>query len=183
MNARVAVMFGQYGGAADPINLPNFRNRLSQRGVETILVQHFDSKPVYDFLKGFDGFRGIVGASLGAMSSVVCAGYLSPTPIDFVGGFQPSDWDPSGHAVNLMVHTEFGDDLITRAVTVPANVRAAVCFRNPQPALTGGLGHAAYIVADPQKTNLTTINRLDVHPGDFGVAQDTMVETIMERIG
>lgn len=176
--ARIAVMFGQFGVTADPISLPVFTKRLTDQGIETILVEHYDSKKVYDFLKGFAGFRGTVGSSLGAMSSVVCAGYLTPTPVDFVGGFQPSDWDPSGHSVNI----QDGPDIITRAITVPANVRVAVCFRNPIVAATGGLGHATYIAHDPSKTKLTVINRLDVHPGDFPPAADIMLEKIVEAI-
>lgn len=178
--ARVAVIFGQYGAAADPANLPAFRFRLTSSGVETILVEHFDSQKVFSFLHGFDGFCATVGASLGAMSSVVCAGYLHPQTVHFVGGFQPSDFDPSGYTVNIPVETEFGPDVITRAIEVPVNVREALCFRNPQIAMTGGLGHATFIAADPQKTKLTVINRLDVHPGDFGEAADTMFNAIME---
>src|SRR5215469_16645324 len=120
---RIAVVFGQYGVVADPVNLPHFRDRLGEMGFETILVQHIDTKKVYDFLWGYHSFCGIVGSSLGAMSAVVMSGYLKPQMVDFVGGFQPSDWDPSGHAVNL----KSGADIITRAVTVPVNVRRAVC--------------------------------------------------------
>lgn len=176
MKARAAIIFGQFGAAADPLSLPTFRTRLANANIGTTLVQHTDSQKVYDFLKGFDGVRIIVGSSLGAMSSVVCAGYLSPTSVHFVGGFQPSDWDPSGHSVSI----EDDGDLITRAITVPANVREALCFRNPQLALTGGLGHATYIAADPEKTKLTVIKRLDAHPGDFPPAADLMFNRIVE---
>lgn len=169
-------MFGQFGAAADPLSLPQFRTRLANANIGTILVQHTDSQQVYNFLKDFDGFRGIAGASLGAMSSVVCAGYLSPMAVHFVGGFQPSDWDPSGHEVNI----QDGPDLITRAITVPTNVREALCFRNPIVGATGGLGHATYVAADPHKTKLTVINRLDAHPGDFGEAADIMFNKIVE---
>jgi hypothetical protein len=182
MKARVAVIFGQFGAAADPLNLPHFRFRLTTGEVETILVEHFDSGKVYNFLHGFDGFCAIVGSSLGAMSAVVCAGYLNPQIVHFVGGFQPSDYDPSGHDVAMPIDTEFGSDVITRAIEVPENVCEALCFRNPQVALTGGLGHATYIAADPQKTKLTVVNKLDAHPGDFGEAADTMFNTIMGLI-
>jgi hypothetical protein len=78
------------------------------------------------------------------------AGYLKPKQVHFVGGFQPSDWDPSGHTVNLPPPFE-GADRITRAITVPPNVQNALCFRNPIAAATGGLGHATYIT-DPDNT-------------------------------
>ena len=117
------------------------------------------------------------------MSAIVFAGYLAPQTHHFAGGFQPSDYDPSGHTVNIPVETEFGPDVITRAIEVPPNVREALCFRNPQIALTGGLGHATYIAADPQKTKLTVVNKLDAHPGDFGDAADTMFNKIMELAG
>lgn len=179
--SRVAIMFGQFGAAADPINLPAFRDRLAnaKKGIATILVQHTDSQKVYDFLSGYFGPRIIVGASLGAMSAVVCAGYLKPKQVTFVGGFQPSDWDPSGHDVRL----EGPDgDVITRAITVPDNVQNAMCFRNPIVAATGALGHATYIAADPAKTRLEVIPRNDPHPGDFGEAAGMMFEKIMELI-
>jgi hypothetical protein len=173
---RIAVIFGQFGLAADPINLPHFRDRLNKAGCETILVEHYDSKAVVNFLRGYKGFTGIVGSSLGAMSSVIIAGYLAPQIINFVGGFQPSDFDPSGHSV--AIHS--GADLIIRAVSVPKNVERALCFRNPVVAITGGLGHATYLLApDNHRTKLEVIERPDIHPGDFGVAQDTMFNQIM----
>lgn len=175
--SRVAVVFGQYGALADPLNLPTFRNRLVAQGVETILIQHDDSQKAYDFLHGYEHFCGLVGASLGAMSVAVMAGQLAPQTVHFVGGFQPSDWDPSGH----MVCIKSGLDVITRAVTVPANVKQALCFRNPILAMTGGLGHATYVLEDAA-TKIEIVERTDVHPGDFGVAQDQMVETVMKAI-
>jgi len=175
--ARVSVVFGQFGAAADPINLPAFQQRLSKEGIETILVQHTDSQKTYDFLHRFVGFCGIVGASLGAGAAPIFAGYLNPQKVDFVGGFQPSDWDPVMHEVSI----PDGDDLITRAVNVPANVVRALCFRNPVIFETGALGHATYVPAPGNKTTkIETIKRQDAHPGDFGEAQDTMFNTVIE---
>lgn len=179
MSARLAVIFGQFGAVADPVNLPHFRDRIDELGIETILVQHTDTQKVYDFLHGFAGFGGIVGASLGAGIAPVIAGYLRPQVVHFVGGFQPSDYDPVMHAVSL--ETDDGD-LITRAVMVPDNVRESLCFRNPVAAATGGLGHATYLVTDRDKTKLTVVNRPDVHPGDFGVAQDQMTDAIRQAV-
>jgi hypothetical protein len=184
--ARIVVVFGQLGQVADPVNLPHFRDRLTQAGVETILVQHTDSQKAFTFLYNFNGFKGCVGSSLGAMSAVVFAGYLHPQEVDFVGGFQPSDYDPSGHSVNIPLHhgnDPVPYDIVTRAIEVPTTVRRAVCFRNPAVAATGGLGHAIYIAADPTKTKLTVLERPDIHPGDFGVAQDQMFSAVMEAIG
>lgn len=176
MRARVAVVFGQFGAAADPINLPHFRDRLAQAGVETILVQHTDSGAVANFLRGFDGFRGVVGSSLGAGAAPVMAGYLRPEIIDFVGGFQPSDWDPVMHPV--LLHS--GAGIITRAVMVPNTVKRALCFRNPILVGTAGLGHATYVLdPDNKYTDLHVEERADVHPGDFGPAQDQMFHTLM----
>lgn len=179
MNARIAVVFGQFGQLADPINLPVFEQRLQNEGAQTILIQHTDSQKVYEFLYGFGGFTGIVGASLGAGAAPIFAGYLQPALIDFVGGFQPSDWDPVMHEVSI----QSGNDVITRAVNLPPNVVNALCFRNPIIALTGGLGHATYVLAPGNtETNLSVIERMDAHPGDFGVAQDTMFNKIMALI-
>ena len=180
MSARIAVVFGQFGKLADPVNLPAFQQRLQAASVQTILVQHTDSQSVYDFLHGFRGFIGIIGASLGAGAGPIMAGYLGGSAnVGFVGGFQPSDWDPVMHEVSI----QCGDDVITRAVSVPANVANALCFRNPVVAATGGLGHATYVLAPGNTvTELSVIERNDVHPGDFGVAQDIMFTHVMALI-
>lgn len=177
--ARIAVVFGQFGQMADPVNLPAFQQRLQQAGASTILIQHTDNQQAYDFLRTFSGFVGIVGASLGAGASPVIAGYLDKKKVDFVGGFQPSDWDPVMHEVSI----QSGADVITRAVNVPANVANAMCFRNPIIATTAGLGHATYVLAPGNSaTKLTVIERDDIHPGDFGVAQDAMFNRVMALI-
>lgn len=168
MNKRCVVIFGQFGVAADPVNLPTFRNRLNAAGFETILIEHTDSQRAYNFLHGYSGFKGLVGASLGAGAAPIDAGYIHE-PVDFVGGFQPSDWDP-------VMYTDPETGL--RTVNVPANVKQALCFRNPDPVMTGGLGHAIYKAT--ASTKLTVIGRPDIHPGDFGEAQDIMVTTITE---
>lgn len=179
--SRLVGVFGQYGAVADPIFLPSFVKRVADRGVETILVQHFDSKAAYDFLHGYSGRVALVGSSLGAMSVVVFAGYLHPQRIDFIGGFQPSDWDPSGHAVFIR---DPNGDTITRAITVPSNVQKAVVFRNPVAAATGGLGHATWVLdpASNHTTDLKVIPRADVHAGDFPPAADIMFDQAMEAL-
>lgn len=174
---RVAVVFGQFGAMADPVNLPAFKARLDAAGVETILVQHTDTQKVYDFGHGYTKPFGIIGASLGAGVAPIMAGYLKPLAVDFVGGFQPSDWDPVMHPVLI----KSGLDIITRAVTVPSNVIKALCFRNPVVVGTGGLGHATYVL-DSAKTELQVIEREDVHPGDFGPAADQMFTAAMEAL-
>ncbi len=166
---KVVVIFGQFGAAADPVNLPHFNNRLVGAGFQTILIEHTDSQKAYDFLRHYAGFKAIVGASLGAGASPIFAGNLKPATVDFVGGFQPSLWDPV---------------MRNGAVTVPDNVKYAVCFRNPVVAATGGLGAATYVLDPSNKTTkLSVIERNDVHPGDFGVAQDTMFSEIQALAG
>ena len=145
------------------------------------MIQHTDSQQAYrDFLRiAFSGFVGIVGASLGAGAAPIIAGYLDKKKVDFIGGFQPSDWDPVMHEVSI----QSGSDLITRAVNVPPNVVNALCFRNPVIALTGGLGHATYVLAPGNTTTkLEVIERMDAHPGDFGVAQDTNGRSGLRRL-
>lgn len=175
--SRAAIIFGQFGVAADPVSLPHFRDRLAAAGVDCMLVQHTDTQKVYDFLKGYRGKIGIFGSSLGAGIAPICAGYLQPQLVDFVGGFQPSDYDPVMHIVNLR---SFSGLEIIRAVTVPNNVRQALCFRNPILALTGGLGHATYVASSAVR--LRIVEREDAHPGDFGEAQDEMFETAMKAL-
>ncbi len=175
---RAVIVFGQFGAAADPNNLPHFEERLRAAKFQTILIQHTDSQKAHDFLHGYPGFKAIVGSSLGAGAAPIFAGYLRPENIDFVGGFQPSDWDPVMHAVNLR---DFDGNPITRAVNVPANVKRALCFRNPVAAATGGLGHATYVLAPGNTTTqLHIVDRADVHPGDFGKSQDEMLNAILE---
>lgn len=176
--SRMVGVFGQFGIAADPVNFPHFVERVAQDGIETILVQHTDTQKAYDFLKGYNGKCALVGASLGAMSVCVFAGYLMGKTVDFVGGFQPSDWDPTGHDVDI----QQPNDVITRAVTVPRNVLRALCFRNPAIWITGGLGHATYVLPQHSTTGLEVIPRFDAHPGDFGEAQDVMVARVVEAL-
>jgi hypothetical protein len=174
MSARIAVVFGQFGAVADPVNLPHFRDRLTQAGVETILVQHTDTQEVYDFLYRCADPVGVIGASLGAGVAPIMAGYVGPKLVAFVGGFQPSDWDP-------VMHRDPATGLMT--VCVPGNCVRALCFRNPVAAATGGLGHAIYKLADGNtRTKLTVIERPDIHPGDFPPASDTMYAAAMEAI-
>ena len=162
--SRIAFVFGQFGAAADPLNLPNCEQRVKALGVETILVQHTDSQRVYDFLHGYSGFCGAIGSSLGAGAVVLFAKYLKPQKVHFLGGFQPSVWDP--------VMTEGNPPFIA----VPDSVAQGLCFRNPVWAITGGLGYATW--KGNNVTKLDVIEREDVHPGDFGEAQDQMVAAV-----
>lgn len=165
---RVAVVFGQFGAAADPVNLPHFRDRIAQAGHETILIEHTDSQQAYDFRPD-----AMIGASLGAGAVVLFAQYLHGHPIRFLGGFQPSAWDP-------VMTKPVGSPPY---VVVPANVSQALCFRNSNFAMTGGLGYATWIKdAANQVTKLEVIDRPDVHPGDFGEAQDIIVQRTLEAL-
>lgn len=180
MKPRVAVVFGQLGAAADPVNLPLFRQRLNDAGVETVLIQHDDTNGAVRFLRGYAGKKGLIGASLGAMSVIVFARYMPEDEFAFAGGFQPSDFDPSGVDVKI-VETD-PPDVVTRAIYVPKNVKTALCFRNPAFAGTGGLGHATWIADDPKVTRLTVVKRLDIHPGDFPPASDEMLAAALEEL-
>lgn len=180
MNARCAVVFGQFGRAADPIQLPMFNKRLQSAGVETVLIEHDDTKGAYAFLRGYAGKKGMIGASLGAMSVIVFARYMPDDEFAFCGGFQPSDFDPSG--VSVEFEETDPDDLITRAIFVPKNVKTGLVFRNPVVAMTGGLGHATWIADDIEATKLTIEKRLDAHPGDFPPAQDQMLQAALAAL-
>lgn len=180
MNARIAVVFGQFGFAADPVNLPTFNKRLQNAGIETILIEHDDTKEAFAFLHGYAGKKGLIGASLGAMSVIVFARYMPQDEFAFAGGFQPSDYDPSG--VNLLIAEQDPPDLITRGIYVPRNVKTALCFRNPVIAATGALGHATWLAEDATATKLTVVKRLDAHPGDFPPAADQMFDAVVEAM-
>lgn len=173
--SRVVVAFGQFGAVADPKNLPSFHTAVVNAGHEAILVQHFATQQAIQFLRGYPGKVGLVGASLGAGAVPIWAGYLQ-APVNFVGGFQPSDFDP-------VMHTQLVDGEELKCVTVPKNVAETLCFRNPMAIATEGLGHATYILdAKNKTTQLKVVNRLDPHPGDFGPAADLMLTALLRAI-
>ncbi len=100
------------------------------------------------------------------------SGDLTDGPVDFVGGFQPSDWDPIAQG-----------PLHNKTVTVAKNVLVAHCIWNPAFIETGGLGNAHYVITPGAKTKLTTTEHHGAHPDDWGYSQDLMFNHVMQLIG
>ena len=172
MTPRIVLMGGQgYPLTETPQGLPALKARLVAHGVEVLLVSHADRQPVRDWLYGHPGFRGLIGDSLGAGAAAIYPGDLDGE-VDFVGGFQPSAWDPVGKG-----------PLTDRVIMVAHNVKVAHCIWNPVWIETGGLGSAHYVIALDSKTQLTTTEHHGFHPDDWGYSQDLMFTHVMSLIG
>ena len=148
--------------------LPTLKMRFEALGISTIIVPHTGSQAAYDFLKGYVGFKAMLGDSLGAGAVNDFAQQLDE-PIDFVGGFQPSNYDPLA---------KFDPEENLYYLQVPRNVKFAHCIRNPNWFETVGLGNATYerVPGDKQPCLVTLHN--GTHPDDWGYTQDIMVNQV-----
>jgi hypothetical protein len=131
---------------------------------------HADRQGISSFLAGATGFVGLIGDSLGAGAAALYAGDIKGL-VDFVGGFQPSAWDPIGQG-----------PISGRTILVAANVKVAHCIWNPVFVETGGLGNAHYVVHSGSKTVLTTTEHHGMHPDDWGYAQNLMVNHVSQLL-
>ena len=169
MGAKIVLAGGLgYPYTETQAGLPTFKTRLEGIGCEVIIVPHTGSQASYDFLKGFVGFKGIFGDSLGAGAANAFAENQG-VEIDFVGGFQPSNYDPL---------CKYDPVAKLYCIQVPRNVKFAHCFRNPNWFETGGLGNATYerVPGDKQPCLVTLHN--GVHPDDWGYTQDIMFNQV-----
>jgi hypothetical protein len=158
--------------------LPTFARRLAEMGVEVQTFAHTARQAIRNFLDeaadwhSVSGhpwppgsfWRGLIGDSLGAGAAALYAGDVKG-PVAFVGGFQPSAWDPIGQG-----------PLTDRTIRVANNVLVAHCIWDPVFVDTAGLGNAHY-VAGPTTRLILTEHR-GAHPDDWGYAQDVMLEHI-----
>ncbi len=173
MNARIALIGGQGWPVTETMaGLPTLSSRLMTKGVEVKTFSHLARQDIRNWLWHYVGFRGLIGDSLGAGASALYAGDLTDGPVDFVGGFQPSDWDPIAQG-----------PLHNKTVTVAKNVLVAHCIWNPAFIETGGLGNAHYVITPGAKTKLTTTEHHGAHPDDWGYSQDLMFNHVMQLIG
>ena len=173
MNARIALIGGQgYPITETQAGLPALKTRLNAAGVDTGAgpFPHTARQQIRDWLHGYKGFRGLIGDSLGAGASGIYAGDLDET-VNFVGGFQPSAFDPVGQG-----------PVMARTIAVAANVIEAHCIWNPWWVETGGLGNARYTISSKSKTRLTTTEHHGAHPDDWGWSQDLMFNHVMQAI-
>ncbi len=167
MKTRIALIGGQGWPLTETAaGLPTLQRRLEAKGIEVHTFAHNARQQIRDWLHGYGGFRALIGDSLGAGAAALYAGDLDGK-VDFVGGFQPSAWDPVGQGP---VHD--------RTIAVAANVLVAHCIWNPSFFETGGLGNAHYVVSS-RKTKLSTTEHHGAHPDDWGYAQDLMFTHLM----
>jgi hypothetical protein len=167
---RIALIGGQGWPLTETqAGLPTLAKRLAELGVDTKTFSHADRQGISSFLASVGGFRGLVGDSLGAGAAAMYAADVKG-PVDFVGGFQPSAWDPIGQG-----------PITARVIMVARNVKVAHCIWDPVFVETGGLGNAHYVV-HPGKTALTTTEHHGMHPDDWGYAQDLMVNHISQLL-
>lgn len=168
MTPRIALIGGQGWPLTETAaGLPALTQRLQAQGVEVQTFAHDARQQIRDWMHGFHDFRALIGDSLGAGASALYAGDLVGE-IDFVGGFQPSAWDPIGQG-----------PINDRTIVVAKNVVVAHCIWNPNFAETGGLGNAHYVIAPGAKTKLTITEHHGAHPDDWGYSQDLMFNHVM----
>ena len=158
MKRKLAIIFGLFGGWADPITgerlLTSRARTIPNLDLGASPYNWNDSQAIYDFLKDAD-WRGFIGDSLGASNPLE---YLAVLPkIDFAAGFQPSVYASDAH---------------NGVITVPRCIKLAHCIRDPIWFDTGGLGYARWEAEDPKKTTLLTTEHRGAHPDDFGYSQD-----------
>jgi hypothetical protein len=168
--ARIALIGGQGWPLTETqAGLPTLAKRLEQLGVTVKTFSHANRLGINSFLDQAAGFVGLIGDSLGAGAAALYAGDIK-RPVDFVGGFQPSAWDPIGQG-----------PVSARRITVAPNVKVAHCIWDPVFVETAGLGNAHYVV-HPGKTALTTTEHHGAHPDDWGYAQDLMVNHVSQLL-
>lgn len=168
MKARIALIGGQGWPLTETeAGLPTLEARLRAKGIDARTFAHDARQPIHDFLNVTVDFRALIGDSLGAGASALYAGDLRDQ-MDFVGGFQPSAWDPIGQG-----------PINSRIIVVARNVLVAHCIYDPNFADTGGLGNAHYVITPGSATRLTVTAHYGAHPDDWGYAQDLMFTHVM----
>ena len=170
---RVALIGGQgYPLTETQAGLPTLKQRLNAKGIDTGAgpFPHTARQQIRDWLYHYKGFRALIGDSLGAGAAALYAGDLDGD-VDFVGGFQPSAWDPIGSG-----------PINSRMIVLPSNVKIAHYIWDPMWADTAGLGNAHYVISNT-RTKLTTTEHRGAHPDDWGYAQDLMFNHLMQVIG
>jgi len=162
--ARIAIVYGLGGAAFDPLSGErHLTARLQEIGVNTgeSPYQHYDSQKVYNFLK--EGvalfFRGIIGDSLGACNAPLFAQNLYPLTVNYIAGFQPSQYG---------IHCP-----------VPRNVEVAHCIYDPVWMDTFGLGAYCWeLAAGNHKTKLLVTQHRGAHPDDWGYSQELVFNEV-----
>lgn len=164
MNARIVLFYGAGGSAIEW--WANGERLLQQRfktaGAECILLNWDQRQEAYNFMFGFYGKKAYLGDSLGAGSAGQYPGDLK-VPVDFAGGFQPSDDDARTTHVN--------GELVQ---IVAPNIIHAHALYDPVWLDTMGLGQTEYAKAEGAKTIVMNTAQRGAHPNDWGSAQDLL---------
>lgn len=161
------------GGLGYPVTeteagMPTLQQRFVAIGVTCQIFTHLDSNGCYAFLKGYSGFRAIIGDSLGAGAANRFAQDQGDA-IQFVGGFQPSNYDPL---------CKFDPTTQLYYITVPSNVKVAHCIRDPNWIDTSGLGNATYERLPGDKQPCLVTLHPGAHPDDWGYSQDLIFNQV-----
>lgn len=165
MSGRIALIGGQGWPATETVlGLPTLQKRLQAEGFDVQSYSRLWREQIRDWLIDTPSPIALIGDSLGAGAAAIYAKDLAPRLVQFVGGFQPSAWDPVGEGPTT-----------DRIIPVSINVTFAYCIWDPVFLDTGGLGNAHYVIAPGQKTSLSLTEHRGAHPDDWGYAQDLMV--------
>jgi hypothetical protein len=169
VQVRAWISFGMGGQSFDPASGETYLvARLKAIGVDTrnSPYQWSDIYTIIDDVKKTPkGIKVAIGGdSLGANEAPAIAVGVGNFPIDYLFGFQRS---------------EYGEQ-----VAVPKNVLVAESIYNPIWIETLGLGDDPWSLADGNTTTkLTNTPMTVVHPDDWGDAQDIVYKAIKELQG
>jgi hypothetical protein len=161
MSIVIADLYG-LGGLATSPGMLTLSGEIKKLGANFVVLGPYDQSAWQEASDDLDkrppgDLIGAVGYSLGANNVVEIAIELG-RKVDFIAGIQPSFW---GHGVDW-----------SGVITVPPNVRSALCIYNPSFAATFGLGYARYAAPQDFAGHLQLLTTDDLHPdvdNDAGV--------------
>lgn len=163
MKARMALMGGMgFPVTETPWGMPQLKTRLETLGIEVLLVSWSARQEVYNFMNGFDGWKGFAGDSLGAGSAGQYPGDLK-VPTNYAAGFQPSNYDARSQ---------------NGIQTIAARIARAHCIYDSHWIDTFGLGNSQWRVAHGSETKLLLTDHQGAHPDDWGYSQDIVFNEI-----
>lgn len=142
------------------------QKRFQEKGCDCLLLNWNQRQEAYNYMHGYAGKKAYLGDSLGAGSAAQYPGDIG-IPVDYAGGFQPSDDDDRAH---------------DKEITVARNILFAHAIHDPVWLDTMGLGQAQYLKADGAKTVVLNTEHRNAHPDDWGVSQDLLFNEAMRHL-
>jgi len=166
MKIKIVLMGGMgYPVTETPWGMPRLKSRFEALGYEVLLVNWAERQQVYNFVQG-DGPLAYLGDSLGAGSAAQYPGDIK-RPVQFVGGFQPSEYDARSRNIQI---------------TVAGNCELAHAVFDPWWMDTAGLGYARYARAADSKTIVLNTEHRGAHPDDWGWSQDLLYHHAVSQL-